>query len=77
MLLVLIRVKQQVVVWASSVFASAWTTTLCWFVLRLFMCVLMQHDSRWRHVSFWWDVHHVGDMAYLSLRVCVICAWVI
>ena len=33
--------------------------------LRLFMCLLVQHDSRWRHVSFWRDVHrlHVGDMS--------------
>ena len=29
------------------------------FVLRLFMCLLVHHDSRWRHVSFWRDVHRV------------------
>ena len=50
-------------------FAYAYNALLCWFVLRLFMCLLMQHDSRWRHVSLWWDVHrlHVGDMSYLSV----------
>ena len=65
----LIRVKQRVVGWASSVFASACIALLCWFVLRLFMCLLVQHDSRWRHVSFWWDVHrlHVGDMSCLRM----------
>ena len=28
------------------------------------------HDSNWRHVSYWWDVHrsHVGDMS--CLRMC-------
>ena len=63
-LLALTRVKQWVVGWASSVFASACIALLCQFVLKLFMCLLEQHDSRWRHVSSWWDVHrlHVGDM---------------
>jgi hypothetical protein len=68
-LLVLIRVKQWVVGWASSVFASACLALLCWFVLRLCMCLLMQHDSRWRHISLWWDVHglHVGDRSCLRM----------
>ena len=44
----LIRVKQQVVGWTSSVCIAI----LCRFVLRLFMCLLMQDDSKWRHVSF-------------------------
>ena len=46
-------------------FASTCITLLCWFVLRLFMCLLVQHDSRWRHVSLWWDVCrlNVGDMS--------------
>ena len=65
-----IRVKQQVVGWASSVFATMHIALLCWFVLRLFMCLLLQCDSRWRHVLFWWDVNrlHVGDMS--CLRIC-------
>jgi hypothetical protein len=46
MLLVLIRVKQHVVGWASSVFASACTALACQFVFRLFMCLLMQHVKR-------------------------------
>ena len=64
----LTRVNQWVVGWASSVFVSAWIALLCWFVLRLFMCLLMQDDSRWRHVSFCWDVHrgHVEDMPCLN-----------
>ena len=51
-------------------FASVRTTLLWRFVLRLFMCLLMQHNSRWRDVSFWWDVHrlNVGNMS--CLRMC-------
>jgi uncharacterized membrane protein YcaP (DUF421 family) len=52
MLLALTKVIQQVMGWASSVFTSACTALLCWFVLILFMCLLVQHDSRWRHVQF-------------------------
>jgi hypothetical protein len=54
MLPALIMLKQRVVEWASSVFASVCIDLLCRFVLRLFMCLLVQHDSRWRHVSLWW-----------------------
>ena len=43
----LIKVKQRVVGSASSVFASVCTTLLCWFVLKLFMCLLVHNDSRW------------------------------
>ena len=68
-LLAFIRVKHQVAGWASNVFASACTTLLCWFILRLFMCLFVQHDNRWRHVSFCRDVHrlHVGNMFCLTL----------
>jgi hypothetical protein len=71
MLPTLIRVKQWVVGRASSVFASAHTALLYMFVLRLLRCLLVQYYSRWRHVSFWWDVHmlHVGDMS--CLRMCL------
>ena len=48
----LIRVKRWVVGWVGSVFASACVALLCRFVLRLIMCLLVHHDSRWRHVSF-------------------------
>jgi hypothetical protein len=47
-----IRVNKRVVGWAISVFASVCTTLLCQFILELVMCLLVQHDSRWRHVSF-------------------------
>ena len=68
MLPVFIREKKRVVGWASSVFAKACIALICHFVLRLFMFLLVQHDSSWscwRYVSFWWDVHrlHVGDMS--------------
>ena len=46
MLPALIRGKQQVVMWAGSVFASACIALLCRFPLRLFMCLLVQHDNR-------------------------------
>ena len=64
MLPALIRVKQHVVGWASSVFASVCVALVCRFVFILLMCLLIQHGRRWRHVSFWWDIHrfHVGDM---------------
>ena len=57
----LIRVKQRTVGWASSVFTNACTTLLCRCVLRLFMCLLVQHDSRCRHVSFCWDMHRLPE----------------
>jgi hypothetical protein len=65
----LVRVKHQVVGWASNVFACAFTTLLWQFALKLFMCLFVHHDRRWRHVSFWRDVHrlHVGDMSYLRM----------
>ena len=52
MFMAFIRMRQRIVGWASSVFVSACTTLLCQFVLRLFMCLLMQHGSKWMHVSF-------------------------
>ena len=63
--------KRKLVGWASSVITSAFIALLCWFVLKFFMCLLVQFDSRWRHVSFWWDVHrlHVGDMSCLNVSV--------
>ena len=63
----LIRVKQWVVGQASRFFAFVCIALLCRFVLGLFFCFLMQHDSRWRHVPFGWDVHrlHVGYMSCL------------
>ena len=67
MLPMLIKVKQQNVGWASSVFVNVCIALLCRFVLRLSMWLVVLHDSRWRHVSFWWNVHrlHVGDMSCL------------
>ena len=64
MLPTLIREKRRVMGWASNVFTSVCVALLCWFDLRLLVCVLVQHNSKWRHVSFWWDVQrlHVGNM---------------
>ena len=53
MLPTMIKIKQWVVRWASHVFANACTALLCRFGFRLFMCLLVLLDSRWRHVSFW------------------------
>ena len=55
MLVVFITVKQWVVGWACCVFDGACIALFC--RSRLFMCLFLQHDSRWRHVPFWWDVH--------------------
>ena len=48
MLSTLIREMQQAVGWASNVFAIVCIALLCWFDLRLLICVLVQHDSKWR-----------------------------
>ena len=47
--------------------ANACATSLCRFVSRLFMCLFLQHERKWRHVSFWHDGHglHRGHMSYL------------
>ena len=57
----------------SSVRSLVLLALSCVFALRLFMCLFVQHDSRWKHVSFWRDVHrlHVGDMSCLRTCVCV------
>ena len=44
------RVNQLIVGWCSCVYDNVCIATLCRFVLKLFMCLLLQHDSRWRHV---------------------------
>ena len=50
--------------------ANACATSLCRFVSRLFMCLFLQHERKWRHVSFWHDGHglHRGHMS--CLRMC-------
>ena len=62
MLPTLIKVKQWVVWWTSSVFASACIALLRWLVLRFYM---------WRNVSVWWDVQrlHVENMACLKIYI--------
>lgn len=54
--------------------ANACVTSLCQLVHRSFMCLFLQHESKWRHVSFWFwhDGHrlHKGDMS--CLRKCCI-----
>lgn len=47
----LIYVKHLVMERASNVFASACVALLCRLVRRLFMCLFVQQDMRWRHVS--------------------------
>ena len=66
----LIRLKHRVVGWANTVFASACISLICQFVLRFFICSSVQHNSKWRHVSFGMDVLrlYVVDMSYL--RIC-------
>ena len=62
----LIRVKDRVVGCANSVFASVCIVLLCRYVFRLFMCLFMQHDSRWRGMC------HFGGMCIgymLGIRV--------
>lgn len=40
--------------YARSVSTRAWIDVLCLLVHRLLMCLLVQHESRCKHVSFWW-----------------------
>ena len=44
--------KHRVVGWARSLLASVCVCVvlLCLQVCRLFMCLFVQHDSRWKHV---------------------------
>ena len=65
-----INVKHLVVGWANNVFANACVVLLCQLVLKLFMCLFVQHDSSWRYVLNYWDVHrlHNGNMS--RLRTC-------
>ena len=60
-----INMKHPMVGWANSMFANACINLLYWLFLRLFMCLFVQLDSRWRHVLICWDVHglHNGDMS--------------
>lgn len=55
---------------AINVLASAYLALLSRLVQRLFMCLFVQQDMRWRHVSIWRDRQrsHVGDM--LNSRTC-------
>ena len=59
----LVRLKHWVVGWANNVFASVCISLMCRFVLRLFICSFVQHNNKWRHVSFGRDVHRF----YVSL----------
>ena len=45
-LLTSINVKHLVLGWANNVFAYACVALLCWIILKLFMCLFVQHDSR-------------------------------
>jgi hypothetical protein len=65
---VLICVKQFVVGMAFSVLASTCIALLCCLVLRLFMCLFVQHDSKWRDVSICCDVHRLYKGRYVLLK---------
>ena len=44
--------KQYFVRWANSVWDNACAALFCMLVFRLFMCLILQHDNRWRQLSF-------------------------
>lgn len=56
--------------WASSVFTTACIALLCWFVFKLFMCLVVQHESRWGHVAFSWDAHSLNVEDMFCLKMC-------
>lgn len=62
-----IKVKHLVARVASNVFGRVWTPLLCQLVLELFVCLFLQHASRWRHVSYCCELHrlHREDMSFL------------
>lgn len=64
-----ISVKHLVVGISSNLLASRCIVLLCQSVLRLIMCLFVQHDRKWRHLSLCCDVHrlHKGDMSCLRM----------
>ena len=36
-------------------------------------CLCVHHDSRWRHVSFWWDIQRLHFGGISCLRMCFFC----
>ena len=51
-ILTFINLKHWIFRWANNVLVSAWIVLLWRFVLRLFICLFLQHECRCRHVSF-------------------------
>jgi hypothetical protein len=60
-----IGVKHLVVGISSNLLVSACIALLCQLDPRLITCLFVQHDRKWRHLSFCCDVHrlHKGDMS--------------
>jgi len=52
------------------VLASACTALLCRLVRRLFMCLFVQHDSKWRQLSFSFNGHRLHSGEISCLRIC-------
>lgn len=67
-LLALTCAKHLAAGWASNVFASMCVALLCRLEWRSFMCMFVQHNNWWKHVSIWQYMHrsHVGDMLSLG-----------
>ena len=65
----LISAKHLVVGRARSVWAISCTTLLCWLVRRLFMYLIVQHESKCRHVSF--SLVEKGYIVRKSLVTCL------
>ena len=51
--IVLYGALSQIVLSLINVFARVCTALLYRLVRILFICLFLQHESRWRHVSFW------------------------
>ena len=43
---------------------------LCLLGLRLFRCLFVQHESRWRHVSFCLREHKLHNVEMSCLKAC-------
>ena len=64
-------VKHLVVGWTRRVMASVCTDFLCPLVWWLLMCLFVQHNMRWRQLSFGFSGHRLHNWEISCLRMCV------
>ena len=67
--LAIMSLKYQVVWCTMKALASECVALLCWFIWKLYMWHFLQHDRRWRHMSFSRRFHRLQseEMSCLDL----------